>query len=121
MPAFEYTALNATGQQESGMLEADNARQVRQILRDGKLTPLSVEQVEQKEDSSGSGSGSSIKRAGKVKPADLALFTRQLATLTQSGSPLEEALAICAKQTERKNLGSRLGGEGQPNPLVRFE
>ena len=100
MPAFEYTALNAKGQQESGMLEADNARQVRQTLRDGKLTPLSVEQVEQKESSS----SSRVKRAGKVKPADLALFTRQLATLTQSGSPLEEALAICAKQTEKKNL-----------------
>ena len=100
MPAFEYTALNAKGQQESGMLEADTARQVRQILRDGRLTPLQVEEIEQKEDSS----GTKVKRAGKIKPAELALFTRQLATLMQSGSPLEEALNICAKQTERKNL-----------------
>lgn len=100
MPAFEYTALNAKGQEESGMLEADTARQVRQTLRDGKLTPLKVEQIEKKESSS----GSKVKRAGKVKAADLALLTRQLATLTQSGSPLEEALATTAKQTERKNL-----------------
>ncbi|RTZ63575.1 MAG: type II secretion system protein GspF [Aquificaceae bacterium] len=100
MPAFEYTALNAKGQEESGMLEADTARQVRQTLRDGKLTPLKVEQIEKKE----SQSDSKVKRAGKVKPAELALFTRQLATLTQSGSPLEEALSITAKQSEQKNL-----------------
>jgi general secretion pathway protein F len=100
MPAFEYTALNAKGQQETGMLEADTARQVRQLLRDGKLTPLNVEEVEQKE----SDSGTRVRRAGRIKPAELALFTRQLATLVQSGSPLEEALSICAKQTERKNL-----------------
>ena len=99
MPAFEYTALNAKGQEESGMLEADNAKQARQVLRDSKLTPLKVDQVEKKEDS-----GTKVKRAGKVKAAELALFTRQLATLTQSGSPLEEALATTAKQTEKKNL-----------------
>ncbi|MCK5902385.1 MAG: type II secretion system inner membrane protein GspF [Cocleimonas sp.] len=101
MPAFEYTALNAKGQEESGMLEADTARQVRQTLRDGKLTPLKVEQVEKDEQQANS---SGVRRAGKVTAAELALFTRQLATLTQSGSPLEEALATTAKQTERKNL-----------------
>ena len=45
MPAFEYIALNAKGQEEKGMLEADNAKQIRQILRDGNLTPLEVNQV----------------------------------------------------------------------------
>ncbi|HIO92845.1 MAG TPA: type II secretion system protein GspF [Leucothrix mucor] len=100
MPAFEYTALNAKGQEENGMLEADTARQVRQTLRDGNLTPLKVDQIEKKE----SQSNSQVRRAGKVKAAELALFTRQLATLTQSGSPLEEALAVTAKQSERKNL-----------------
>ena len=100
MPAFEYTALNAKGQEESGMLEADNAKQVRQTLRDGKLTPLKVEQIEKKE----SQSDSKVRRAGKVNASELALFTRQLATLTQSGSPLEEALSITAKQSEQKNL-----------------
>ena len=100
MPAFEYTALNASGEEESGILEADNARQVRQTLRDGKLTPLKVEQIEKGD----SKNDSKVKRAGKVNPAELALFTRQLATLMQSGSPLEEALAITAKQSEKKNL-----------------
>ena len=100
MPAFEDTALNAKGKEETGMLDGDNARQVRQLLRDSNLTPLEVNQVE-KSESSGS---NTVRRAGRVKAADLALLTRQLATLVQSGSPLEEALATTAKQTEKKNI-----------------
>ncbi len=100
MPAFEYNALNAKGQEETGILDADNAKQLRQLLRDSGLTPLSVAQVEKSESSS----TNKVRRAGRVKAADLALLTRQLATLVQSGSPLEEALATTAKQTEKRNI-----------------
>lgn len=100
MPAFEYTALNAKGKEETGILDADNARQVRQLLRDSSLTPLDVTQVEKSESSN----KQKTKRAGRVKAADLALLTRQLATLVQSGSPLEEALSTTAKQTEKRNI-----------------
>ncbi len=101
MPAFEYSALNTKGQEETGILDADNAKQVRQLLRDSHLTPLDVNQVEKSEKSGGK---AAVKRAGRVKAADLALLTRQLATLVQSGSPLEEALATTAKQTEKRNI-----------------
>ncbi len=100
MPAFEYIALDAKGQEEKGMLEADNAKQIRQILRDGNLTPLEVNQIEKSENSN----KIKARRAGKVKASELALLTRQLATLVQSGSPLEEALAMTAKQTEKRNV-----------------
>jgi len=100
MPAFEYTALNSKGKEEKGMLEADNARQIRQLLRDSNLTPLQVDQVEKSEKET----KHKKQRAGRVKSADLALMTRQLATLVQSGSPLEEALATTAKQTEKRNV-----------------
>ncbi len=100
MPAFEYIALNAKGQEEKGMLEADNAKQIRQILRDGNLTPLEVNQVEKSENNN----KIKARRAGKVKASELALLTRQLATLVQSGSPLEEALATTAKQSEKRNV-----------------
>ena len=99
MPAFEYTALDVHGKEETGLLDADNARQLRQLLRDSHLTPLSVNQVEKAENKA-----QKTKRAGRVKPADLALLTRQLATLVQSGSPLEEALATTARQTEKRNI-----------------
>jgi general secretion pathway protein F len=100
MPAFEYIALDSKGQEEKGILEADTARQIRQLLRDGNLTPLEVNQVEKSEKNN----PQKTRRAGRVKAPDLALLTRQLATLVQSGSPLEEALAITAKQTEKRNI-----------------
>ena len=100
MPAFEYTILNSQGAEETGILEADTARQVRQILRDGGNTPIDVEEV--KESSKHNTSGKTNR--GKMKPADLAIITRQFATLLESGAPLEEALATTAKQTEKKNV-----------------
>ncbi|RVU84046.1 type II secretion system protein GspF [Leucothrix sargassi] len=103
MPAFEYKALNAKGQQETGILEADTSKQVRQVLREGKLTPLSVERVEKREKVS-SENHLTAKHTGTIKPAELALITRQLATLLSSGSPLEEALSMTAKQSERRRL-----------------
>ena len=99
MPAYEYIALDAKGKEEKGILESDNVRQVRQLLRDSHLTPLEVNQVEKSENSN-----PKKQKAGRVKAGDLALLTRQLATLVQSGSPLEEALATTAKQTEKRNV-----------------
>ncbi|MCB1619687.1 MAG: type II secretion system inner membrane protein GspF [Thiothrix sp.] len=98
MPAFEYLALNAGGKEEKGMLEADTARQARQLLRNGGLIPLEVSEVAQKQRSREAG-GSWL--SGSLNPADLALVTRQLATLVSAGSPLEEALATVVRQTER--------------------
>ncbi|MGK0273614.1 MAG: general secretion pathway protein F [Cocleimonas sp.] len=100
MPAYEYIALDAKGKEEKGMLEADNVRQVRQLLRDSHLTPLEVNQVDKSENKN----QTKKQRTGRVKAGDLALMTRQLATLVQSGSPLEEALATTAKQTEKRNV-----------------
>jgi len=100
MPAFEYIALDAKGKEEKGILEADNVRQVRQLLRDSHLTPLEVNQVEKSENTN----NSKKQKAGRVKAGDLALLTRQLATLVQSGSPLEEALSTTARQTEKRNV-----------------
>jgi len=100
MPAYEYTALDAKGKEETGILDADNSRQLRQLLRDSSLTPLQVKQVEKSEKES----ADKPRRAGRVKAGELALLTRQLATLVQSGAPLEEALATTAKQTEKRNV-----------------
>ncbi len=100
MPAFEYTALTPKGIEESGILEADTARQVRQLLRDGGNTPIEVQEVQESSSSTDTGKT----QRGKMKPADLALITRQFATLLQAGSPLEEALNTTARQTEKKNV-----------------
>lgn len=97
MSAFEYTAFDADGREQRGILEGDTARQVRQQLRERGLTPLTVsEAVERaRRERSGFGPGRGI-GAG-----DLALVTRQLATLVASGMPVEEALRAIARQADK--------------------
>ncbi|HEX7028131.1 MAG TPA: type II secretion system inner membrane protein GspF [Gammaproteobacteria bacterium] len=101
MPAFEYTALTLKGREEHGVVEGDNARAVRQLLRERNLTPVSV--IETKKASIKAGKKFSLFRPG-VSSKDLALLTRQLSTLTRSGSPLEEALATVARQTTKNHV-----------------
>jgi general secretion pathway protein F len=101
MGAFEYTALDARGREKSGVLEGDAARQVRQQLREQGLTPLSVEAVQQREARS---RGTLFRR--RISATDLALITRQWATLVRSGLPVDEALATVSKQTEKSRLKS---------------
>ena len=102
MPAFEYVALDARGGEKKGVLEGDNARQVRQQLRDLKLTPIDVN-----EGSSKAGkTKSKTQFRGGISSNDLALITRQVATLASSGTPIEEALQAVAKQTEKQKIKS---------------
>ena len=45
MAAYEYTALDTSGRELRGVLEGDSARQVRQLLRDQTLLPVSVTEI----------------------------------------------------------------------------
>ena len=67
---------------------------MRQILRDRNLLPVSVTEVAQKE--ARRQSTFTVRRV--ISSGELALITRQLATLTQSGLPLEESLLAVAQQ-----------------------
>ena len=109
MGAFEYTALDSSGRQHKGVLEGDTARQVRSLLRDKLLLPVTVAEVAAQESRSqrASGSFSLLKR---VSTSDLSLLTRQLATLVKAGLPLEEALLAVSQQTERPRVQSILLG-----------
>lgn len=99
MPAFEYIALNAAGKEEKGILEADTARQIRQLLRNSALTPLEINEVVKKQKKA----DAARIFGGSLNKADLALMTRQLATLVGAGSPLEEALGTIVRQTEHRS------------------
>lgn len=96
MAAFSYKAVNARGRNVSGVLEGDNARQVRQQLREKGLIPTDVEQVAEKQRSKSSGFNLFKPR---ISAAELALLTRQLATLVESALPIEEALLAVAEQS----------------------
>lgn len=102
MAAFEYSALNARGKQEKGLIEAETARQARQLLRERALTPLELHEVAQRRGAAKDleASGSKGSRGGSLSSTELSLFTRQLATLFRSGLPLDEALTAVAQQSE---------------------
>lgn len=106
MSAYEYVALDTGGRQKKGLLEGDTARQVRQLLREQGLTPLSVEETR------GERGSRQRQRRGlfkpRISPTELALVTRQLATLVRSGLPLEEAVQAVARQSERPKSRSLL-------------
>ena len=104
MAAFEYIALDARGRQQKGVLEGDSARQVRQLLRDKQLSPLQVEPVQRKEE--GASGGFTLRRG--LSARDLALVTRQLATLISAALPIEEALRAAAAQSRQPRLQSML-------------
>ena len=103
MSAYEYSALDARGRQVKGLIEGDTQRQVRQLLRERSLTPLDIKEVAEKA-SRVSRSSMPVTRGGSLNSTELSLFTRQLATLTRSGLPLDEALAAVSQQSESKRV-----------------
>ena len=104
MGAFEYTALDTNGRNRKGLLEGDTARQIRQLLREQGLTPLEVQEAS-RSTRVGSPKSGSVFRA-RIGAAELALITRQLATLVESGLPVEQALRAVADQAEKSKTRS---------------
>ncbi|WP_064601573.1 type II secretion system inner membrane protein GspF [Photobacterium sp. J15] len=105
MAAFEYKALDAKGRQKKGVLEGDNARQVRQQLREQGMIPVEVVQTREREQKRAS-AGFSLRRG--ISTTELSLITRQLATLVQASMPLEECLKAVAEQCEKPRLKQML-------------
>jgi len=101
MAAFEYKALDGKGKTKKGMLEADTAKQVRQQLREKGLVPLEISQASQKEKQTAA--GFSLFQP-KISANDLALITRQLATLVGSALTIEAALLAVAEQCDKPRL-----------------
>ncbi len=106
MGAFEYVALDKAGKESKGLIEGDTPKHVRQILRDRSLLPVKVTEVAQKE--AKRQRSFSLRRG--ISPAELALVTRQLASLSQSGLPLEEALLAVSQQNDEPRTKSILLG-----------
>jgi general secretion pathway protein F len=101
MPAYAFEALTQTGDTEKGLLEADTARAARSLLRSRGLVPLVVEPA-----SAQTGDATPSTSAGRhwggraFTPAQLAVWTRQMAGLVGAGLPLERALASLSDEAE---------------------
>lgn len=101
---FDYRACDREGRARRGVLEADSLRQARDRLREKGWQVLAV-QARRRSALAGLLAG---RWMGGVSSGDLALLTRQLATLLSAALPLEEALMAVARQTEKKGLQAAL-------------
>jgi general secretion pathway protein F len=99
MPAFRYEAVDAAGATRKGVVNADNARSARSDLRTQGLTPLKVEAIGAQVDASGVARSRGF--GERLSQNELALFTRQLASLLEAGLPLEQAFTALLEQAER--------------------
>lgn len=122
MPAYRYEAADASGRSETGLIDADSPRQARALLRERGLLPLDVVPLQ-------TTSGSSLSALGpRLRPTDLALATRQLASLLAARLPLEQALDVVIEQADRRLLRERfaairaevIAGQTLANALARF-
>ncbi|MEM1084732.1 MAG: type II secretion system F family protein [Verrucomicrobiota bacterium] len=118
MPQFQFTAADAKGEQTSGTVdapsEAEAINQIKsqgyyplQVVEAGKGTLTAPKKKAAKKKKAKKADPKSPKgtTGGRIKPKVLMIFTRQLATLIDSGLPLLRGLTVLAKQ--------------EPNPVLR--
>lgn len=109
MAAFEYKALNAKGKSQKGVIEGDNARQVRSRLKEQGLVPIDVVPTRAKASAKqGQAAPATVSFKRGISTPDLALITRQISTLVQSGMPLEECLRAVSEQSEKARIRTML-------------
>ncbi|MGE5714945.1 MAG: type II secretion system F family protein, partial [Betaproteobacteria bacterium] len=101
MAAFRFAAADAGGKEQTGVLEADSARVARQLLRGRGLIPLTVEPVY---DEIASGSGVSMRLGRRLGQTELAVITRQLASLMGAQLPVADALTVMVEQSEKQQI-----------------
>ena len=97
MPLFEYTAKNATnGQIMKGQMQAQTRDEVVGHIRKNRLILVNIREAPKQLKFSFGQPG--------IKTRDVVIFTRQFATMINSGLPLVQSLSILAAQTENKSL-----------------
>ncbi|MFY8054193.1 MAG: type II secretion system inner membrane protein GspF [Limnohabitans sp.] len=96
MPAYSFEALDAQGQTRRGVLEAETARAARSQLRAQALVPLDVSPVQR----ASSGLNTVIWESKVFSTTALAVWTRQLAGLVNSGLPIERALSALSEEAD---------------------
>lgn len=123
MTAYRYSAADASGRDQLGVLEADSARQARQLLRNQGLVPLVVEPVESEAARRAPGAW----RGRRLSQAELAVLTRQFASLTAAALPIADALTVLVEQSDQQAVREMMasvrtevrGGMSLSNALAR--
>jgi general secretion pathway protein F len=96
MPTFRFEAARDNGRMESGDIEADSPRAARAALRTRGLIPVTLESL------AATGTAEQKAAGRRLSESELALATRQLASLLAAGLPLDVALATLVEQSENE-------------------
>lgn len=99
MENFRYTAKDTAGKTLAGTAEATDEKSLVEMLRQRELFIVSIKKEKKKEKIS-----LSMSIGGKIKLTELVLFSRQLATMIDSGIPLVQGLEILTEQIENKSF-----------------
>jgi general secretion pathway protein F len=100
MPVYEYTALDINGKTTSGIIDAESAPAARQKLRAVKTFPISIHEMAKTLDKKETESTQVFSFMNRVKPSEITMTTRQLATLVGAGFPLVSAIDALIPQTK---------------------
>ena len=103
---YSYSALDAKGKTRKGVLEADSPKMLRQALRADGLAPVDIKPAV-----AGKAAEDSVKQslfARQASTSEIALITRQLATLVAAAIPLEECLQALIRQVQKSHLKTML-------------
>ena len=103
---YQYSVRDRSGKLVSGKIEADSSAAVAQKLKSMGYAPISISEA------GGAGMSKELTLpsfGAKVKLKDLAVFSRQFATMINAGLSLLRALSILEEQTESKELARVLG------------
>jgi general secretion pathway protein F len=122
MPVYAWKGLSAGGKSVAGTRDSDGPKSLRQTLRKENIFISEVREVvggkQSRQALSTGGSGSKGLRREvdfkgmfeRVKPQDVTVFTRQMATLLHAGIPLSEAMGALAEQMDNKKFQLILAG-----------
>jgi type IV pilus assembly protein PilC len=108
MPMFAYQALNRTGEEISGRMQADNMNAVAQVLRNEGLRVLDIKEKRQRGFLGEENFRDWYATQRSVSPDSLIFLYRQLAFMLRAGLPLAECLQLAATQVSSPRLNLAL-------------
>lgn len=105
MAAYHYVAVNSVGKEQKGVIEAETEKHARQLLRDKSLIPVNIKPTQVKKTLGKENKFLQLfKKKSGLNSKELAMFTRQFATLLSAGLPVEESLQAVAEQSEKARV-----------------
>src|SRR3989304_4628114 len=110
MAGFEYLALAPNGHPARGVIDGDAQRQARGLVRERGLAPLWAGTIREHPSRTGTKTKSGLRLRRGISGNELALLTRQFATLVRAGLTLEECLKALIGQHDKARTRHALAG-----------